>query len=111
MIAFDYDDTLTAFPVALFALANYFRAQGEKCVIVTLRHPHEVDPMFTEAGQHFDEVFCTGRKAKRPFMQSKGHHVKLWIDDRPEYIIHDFGSALSFEASGLSMIGITDKSK
>jgi hypothetical protein len=101
VIAFDYDDTLTQFPGGLFALANYFRAQGEKCVIVTLRHPHEVDPMFTEAGKHFDAVFCTGRKAKRQYMECKGHHVKLWIDDRPEYILHDFGAVLNFESKGV----------
>jgi hypothetical protein len=97
VIAFDYDNTLTQFALPLIQLSKTLQSIGETTVIVTLRFDHERDAVFNQVAKSFNMVFCTGQKAKRPFMESKGHHVKLWIDDTPEYILHDFGAVLSFD--------------
>jgi hydroxymethylpyrimidine pyrophosphatase-like HAD family hydrolase len=97
MIAFDFDGTVSEYPHEFIAISTMFRTKGIKTAIVTLRHETEITSLLKEIRNEFDYFIFTGGRAKRPFMESKGHNVMIWIDDRPEYIFHDFGAVLSFD--------------
>lgn len=83
-IALDYDDTYTLKPEFWDAFIAHARADGNRVYIVTMRYEHE-KPEDLEG--KVDAIFCTGRIAKRLFMYSKGIHIHVWIDDRPEFIL------------------------
>jgi len=60
------------------------KAAGHEVIIVTMRHEHEPVDMRMDC-----MVYYTCRKAKRPFMQSLGIKIDVWIDDNPHWIDQD----------------------
>lgn len=86
-IAIDYDDTYTADPVLWDCFIPVAMLQGHTVFIVTCRvddsHNREcVRVPGIPAHRHN----FTGHAAKRWFMEQKGIHIDVWIDDRPETI-------------------------
>jgi DNA-binding LacI/PurR family transcriptional regulator len=91
ILSLDYDDTYTRDPVLWDAFIYNARARGHTVLVVTMRYdvPHEADPVRKALTHKVDGFFFTGRKAKRPFMASKGVNVSVWIDDQPGWILTD----------------------
>lgn len=96
VIAIDYDDTYTADPKMWDAVIDKMFMYNHTVFIVTLRHEHEMMDIRAPLMLLVDDIFATGRKAKKPFVEAKGHKVDIWIDDHPEYINNDFGEVLKW---------------
>lgn len=89
-IAIDYDDTFTADPAAIAALANLMRGYGHHVMLVSCRRNTEenVDQIMESLHQHhcMMPIYLTGLGAKRPFMEGHAVNVDIWIDDKPESV-------------------------
>jgi hypothetical protein len=87
IIALDYDGTYTAAPALWDAFRKTATLAGHEVLCVTMRHEQEgADVLAALPGV---AVIFTGRKAKRPFVQSLGIDPQIWIDDNPAWIYQD----------------------
>lgn len=89
LIALDYDDTITKDPEMWIRVAQVFQDCGHEVVIATMRTPEEalrMSPIILLSGI---PVVPTSRKAKKPYLESLGLFVDVWIDDRPDFILLD----------------------
>ena len=80
IIGLDYDGTITRnkdFWLDFLKMANL---AGVRVVVVTMRF--ESEPITDFPAQ----VYYSGRQAKKPFMESVGVDVNIWIDDNPAWI-------------------------
>lgn len=83
IISLDYDETFTRDPAMWRQVIETAQIAGHMVVCVTARH----EPPDPEREPEIPcNVFCTGGTPKRAFMQGKGIHVHVWIDDMPEFI-------------------------
>lgn len=84
-IGLDYDGTVTSDPVGFAMMAELLRARGHTVIVVTMRYQSEClnDPAFVSFVQNVDAWMATGREAKRPFCDSVGVKIHVWIDDNP----------------------------
>jgi hypothetical protein len=85
LIALDYDGTYTADPALWDGFVAAAQKRGHNVIVVTMRYASE--PL--KVGDL--DVFYTGRKAKRAFIEATGVRPHIWIDDMPDFILH--GSA------------------
>jgi hypothetical protein len=86
IVALDFDGTFTEDPEGWSGVIALFKARGHTIYIVTMRHP-EVEEAIPNFIKHIvDDIFYTGRLAKRKFMESKGIKIDVWIDDNPEAV-------------------------
>lgn len=101
-ISLDWDDTFTRSPRLweAFVRTLAYEKVGARLIIVTMRREDEGD-ILKEWAQAVNtsidleypiEIYFTGRKAKKPFMENLGVKVDIWVDDMPEWIL---GSASS----------------
>ncbi|MDD2819130.1 MAG: hypothetical protein PHN51_10125 [Candidatus Nanopelagicales bacterium] len=84
-IGLDYDGTVTSDPEGFALIAKLLSSRGHRVVVVTMRYRSEClnDPAFMLFVQNVDMWVATGREAKRPFCESVGVTVHVWIDDNP----------------------------
>jgi hypothetical protein len=103
IIALDYDGTYTADPDLWDSFIHASHSRGHQVHVVTMRHESEPVRMGAQPAR----IHYTDRRAKRPFMQSKGLSVQIWIDDMPDFIL---GSAAprSLEENATSLIWTGD---
>ena len=97
VISIDYDSTYTCDPVGWDQFVVMMRARGHTIYVVTMRYESEAQPVRDALTSKVDDIICTGRKAKRPFMYSLGIHVSVWIDDEPGWILTDAADAVQKE--------------
>lgn len=85
IIAIDYDETYDMDFDLWEAFAKLAAGRGHQVICVTCRHipPGSLDA--TERVPSFP-VHCTANQQKRPYMESLGIRVDVWIDDFPESI-------------------------
>lgn len=99
IISLDWDDTFTKSPRLWEAFLHTVAHEGvgAQIIIVTMRREDEgsiIEEWVEAVNKHIDleyplEVFFTGRKAKKQFMEELGIRVDIWIDDRPEWVLED----------------------
>lgn len=87
IIALDYDGTFTEDPGLWMRFIEAATKRGHTVICATMRHEHEAQNVI--ATLHGTQVICTGRKAKRPFLQAMGIDPQVWIDDTPAWIYQD----------------------
>jgi hypothetical protein len=93
-IAIDYDGTYTVIPELIDSLiAN--KRDDVRIILATMRYSDEVEPEFLDLGRRCSQVVFTNRKAKKPFLESLGIKVDVWIDDSPDWILNDAANARS----------------
>ena len=97
IIALDYDGTYTCDPEAWNEFIDLMQRQGHTVYCVTMRYARESRPVREALESRVDGIFCTGRKAKRPFMYERGIHVSVWVDDEPGWILTDAADAVQHE--------------
>lgn len=65
--------------------------EGHSVYCVTMRNPDgEAVVVQRTLGHLVDGIFCTNRKAKKPFMFERGISIDVWVDDQPEAVNMDF---------------------
>jgi len=93
IIAFDYDETISAAPNTFLEVMLTFEKMGWHCIVVTYRQhtcsPEDLD-FLLEKGY---KVFFTGQVAKDKFMKSLGIEVDIWVDDSPETVVRSYDPA------------------
>jgi hypothetical protein len=89
IIALDYDGTFTEDPALWERFIFTAEMRDHRIVAVTMRYQSEgIDPKFLSfIGE--ENVFFTGRMAKKPFMANLGIHPSIWIDDHPQSVFMD----------------------
>lgn len=92
IVALDYDDTFTRDPDVWYLIVNKLRDAGHTVYGVTMRYPHEASGMDTLYDLACNDLFFTGRKAKKNFMEDRGIFVDVWIDDQPGWVLQDAAS-------------------
>lgn len=98
-IGLDYDDTITRDIEAFLAMIAIFRSRHHNVYITTMRYPHECIDLHPGIVSVVNGVYPTSRKAKEPFMFSKGIRNDVWIDDNPKAIYQN-----SEQAFGISPV-------
>lgn len=87
IIALDYDDTITLDPEFWLSFIRSAQRRGIVVHCVTWRSEHE--PVHHSVSE-LVQVFYTDLLAKRPFMESKGVYVDVWIDDNPYAVDNNY---------------------
>ena len=89
IIAFDFDDTITADPEMVFSFMAMARHRGHRVLCVTARYftPENKEDL-KEVYDRKYPVYFTGHSPKRWYMESQGVKVDIWFDDSPEVIVH-----------------------
>lgn len=97
-IALDFDETITADPFLWQTFVGDAINRGHTVYIVTARR-HDVQPeeVIQWAIANRCRVFFTSWAAKRPFMDSKGIHIHVWIDDNPENLLYSWNGKEYYE--------------
>jgi hypothetical protein len=81
LIALDYDGTYTADPSLWDRFIQSVKDRGHRIICVTMRYPEEpIEPIGID-------VVYTSRQAKKPYLESIGTRVNIWIDDNPHWIL------------------------
>lgn len=88
-IALDYDGTYTADPEMWDQFIDLAKKSGHSVAIVSMRYQIPTELISNDLAILADDVIYTGRKAKKDYVQSKGKHFDIWIDDNPEFILQD----------------------
>lgn len=83
-IALDYDGTYTKCPQFWDDFIKAAIQNGHKIVCITMRRPIEEERITLPI-----EVFYTSRTSKKEYALLNGLMIDIWIDDRPEFIIHN----------------------
>jgi len=92
IVAIDYDNTYTCDPLSWDEVIETLKKSGHTVYCVTMRYEelHESMEVYAALNGKVDAIFCTGRKAKRDFMEGMGINISVWIDDMPLAILKDF---------------------
>ena len=92
-IAIDYDDTWTAAPELFSIFVQMAAALGHEVFLVTSRPGHGMEKIDSnKLPSHLrSRVFYAAGTAKRTFMQRYGIEIDIWIDDKPDYIVRNYG--------------------
>lgn len=89
IIALDFDDTYTADPSLWDTFISECLSRSHRVLIVTCRHGTEESREVVLENLGLDvPVYYTGHAPKRWFMEQLGVKVDIWIDDRPEFVVH-----------------------
>ena len=90
-IALDYDKTFTEHPAFWLAFASLAQLNGHEIRIVTIRDERydRTEPL-TELEEHLQVIWTRG-VAKKWFCThfADGWQPTIWIDDKPETILHN----------------------
>lgn len=86
--SFDYDGCMSLQPEAFAAFSDALRAAGHKTYIVTMRYPSECKPL-EPILKHFDGLHATCRMAKKPYLESQGIKINVWLEDTPRAVMED----------------------
>lgn len=78
-VAIDYDGTFTRAPAAFRVFIQALKASGHHVICVTMRP--NADGIDIPC-----DVICTDAARKGHFMEKRGEHVDIWIDDHPEFL-------------------------
>lgn len=89
-IAIDYDDTFTADRALWGHFINVARHHGHRVVVVTCRDAscEEADDMIASLDDQTPLIFTGGRGKRECLRDVLCMEVDIWIDDRPETILH-----------------------
>lgn len=84
-IGLDFDDTYTRDPEGWNEFIRYFTSRAHTIYCTTFRFPEQSQQVYDTIGKviGYDNCYFTSYQAKRPFMQSKGIMIDVWIDDMP----------------------------
>lgn len=82
IVCIDYDQTYTADKRLWDAFIQNAKERGHRVVCATMRF--ETEPISIPC-----EVVYTCRKAKAPFLESKGIRPDIFIDDTPQFLFRD----------------------
>ncbi len=82
LISVDYDKTYTADPELFAGFIDAAIARGHEVVCITMRRPDEAITMPCK-------VIYTSRRAKAPFAEENNINVNIWIDDSPNWLLHN----------------------
>lgn len=94
VIALDIDGTYTEDIKMWDAFIKLAQSAGHNVIICTMRYhggqygnieSKELIEIFTDVCP----IYFTGRQAKKPYMEALGINVDIWIDDTPEWILHN----------------------
>lgn len=88
VLAFDYDGTISIDKEFWLKFAARAKESGYHVVLATMRYA-ATESLPTSVTSVFDEVVYTERRAKREFLSNRGVYPDIWIDDQPEFIVHD----------------------
>jgi hypothetical protein len=89
VVCIDYDGTFTECPGALNILIQQLKYRNWSVIGCTMRYSEEADGRTDLFSRLVDKLYFTGRTAKRPYLESLGINVTIWIDNQPEYILYD----------------------
>ena len=89
LICLDYDETYTADPALWHEFIQLAKSRGHVIICATMRYEFEGDEVKRQLGPYCDQIFFTGRKAKRLFIEEQGYSPSIWIDDSPHWIEAD----------------------
>lgn len=84
VIAFDFDNTITAAPKEMIASMRLFREAGHTVICATLRKHSEYEAVDRVLKGEFPVVYCD-RRIKYGECLKKGFRVDVWVDDMPEF--------------------------
>jgi DNA-binding LacI/PurR family transcriptional regulator len=89
-ICIDYDGSFTDFPELFDRIIRSCKGLGYCIILATMRYPDEEDHGLKFIKEQYGiDIIYTSRLAKKPFLACRNIHPDLWIDDQPEWIIHD----------------------
>lgn len=83
-IALDYDDTYTKDPTLWNKFINLVRSRHHEIVICTCRGTLYNEDMIFPSNMI---IYYTSGKSKKPYMESIGIKIDVWIDDCPEMLL------------------------
>lgn len=86
LICLDYDETYTADPKLWHGFIQLAKSRGHTVICATMRYEFEGDDVKLQLGPYCDQIFFTGRRAKRRFIEELGFYPSIWIDDNPQWI-------------------------
>lgn len=89
IIAIDFDQTYTADRPMWDNIIRVMKSCGHTVYCVTCRDEWDTGSEqngIPRIAKYVDEIFMTNGQAKIPFMEEKGYHVDVWIDDTPATI-------------------------
>ncbi len=95
VIALDYDNTYSLDPQMWNEIIDTMQRAGHRVICVTMRYgkesrfASECKPVYEALANRVDDIYCTGRKAKRTFLYERGINVNVWIDDSPHFVLYD----------------------
>ena len=84
-IVVDWDGTFTLLPELLLNFMEAAKEKGHEVIICTMRYESEKAEMANV--EHLYEIYFTGRKAKKPFLDKLDIVPDIWIDDNPQWIV------------------------
>jgi hypothetical protein len=86
LIALDWDETYTCDPAFWQRFISLALNHEHDVVIVSARFRDDIEEIRDEVDHLPVGVRATGLLPKRAYMESKGEHVDVWVDDWPEWI-------------------------
>lgn len=87
LIALDFDGTFTEDPDLWVSFVRFAKRRGHRVICATMRYESEGKEVAEALAGEVDQIVFTGRKAKRPYLQSVGLEPDVWIDDEPRWIL------------------------
>lgn len=89
VICIDFDGTYSEYPDLWDEVIRKMRDKGIKVIGCTMRFESETVPELERLKKAVNEMYFTGRKAKKPFLEGMHIFPEIWIDDNPEWIYTD----------------------
>jgi hypothetical protein len=99
IIALDFDETYTRDMDFWNTFLHNAKERSHRVFCVTMRYKHEGDEVIATLGNRVEAVYFTGRRGKKKFMYEQGHHIDIWIDDTPAWILNDAAQDLSVDVT------------
>jgi hypothetical protein len=96
-IALDFDETYTRDPQLWNTFLAGAKERGHTVYCVTMRYDHEAEVVKRLLGPRVRGIYCTGRIAKKKFMDALGINIDVWIDDTPSWIYVNAADAVPDE--------------
>lgn len=90
-ISLDFDGTYTQDPSMWDNFIRMATSVGHKVHCVTMRYSNnaEATPVINHLQGKVTKIHFTGRKAKKKYMEDQGIHIDIWIDDQPQFLLHN----------------------
>lgn len=88
-ICLDYDGSYNTFPELFDLIVKKALADGHLVILATMRYEAEKDDGLVQIEKKGVRLIFTGRMGKKKYLARIGIKPDLWIDDNPEWILHD----------------------